>query len=82
MVADRTGARARLVPLPFALWEALAFLAGFAPGAPLTRGQVALMRRDNVASCGVPGLRELDIPPAALEDLVPAVAASGGGGPT
>ena len=82
VVADRTGARARLVPLPFALWEALAFLAGFAPGAPLTRDQVALMRRDNVASRDLPGLRELDIPPAALEDLVPAVAASGGGGPT
>jgi nucleoside-diphosphate-sugar epimerase len=68
VVADRTGARARLVPVPFALWEALAFLAGFAPGAPLTRGQVALMRRDNVASRGLPGLRELGIAPAALED--------------
>jgi NADH dehydrogenase len=82
VVADRTGARARLVPLPFALWEALAFLAGFAPGAPLTRGQVALMRRDNVASGGLPGLPELGIAPAALEDVVPAVAARGGGRPT
>lgn len=81
VVADRTGARARLVPLPFALWEALAFLAGFAPGAPLTRGQVALMRRDNVASGGLPGLPELGIAPAALEDVVPAVAARGGGRP-
>ena len=78
VVADRTGARARLVPVPFALWEALAFLAGFAPGAPLTRGQVALMRRDNVASSGLPGLRELGVAPAALEDVVPAVAARGG----
>ena len=49
-VADRMRKRARLLPLPFALWEALAFLAEFAPGAPLTRNQVALMRRDNVAS--------------------------------
>ncbi len=82
VVADRTGARARLVPLPFALWEALAFLAGFAPGAPLTRDQVALMRRDNVACRDLPGLRELGIAPTALEDVVPAVAASGGGRPT
>ena len=82
VVADRTGARARLVPLPFALWEALAFLAGFAPGDPLTRGQVALMRRDNVASGALPGLWDLGVAPAALEDVVPAVAAGGGGRPT
>lgn len=81
-VADRIGTRPRLLPLPFALWEALAFLAEFAPGAPLTRDQVALMRRDNVASRDLPGLRELGIAPTALEDVVPAVAAAGGGGST
>ena len=79
VVADRTGARPRLVPLPFALWEALAFLAGFAPGAaPLTRGQVALMRRDNVASRDLPGLPDLGIVPTALEDVVPAALTGGG----
>ena len=49
-IADRIGIRARLLPLPFALWQAVAFVSEFAPGAPLTRSQVALMRRDNVAS--------------------------------
>ncbi len=68
--------------MPFALWETMAFLAEFAPGAPLTRNQVALMRRDNVASGGLPGLRDLDIAPTALEDVVPAVAARGRGRPT
>ncbi len=52
------------------------------PGAPLTRDQIALMRRDNVASRDLPGLRELGVSPAALEDVVPAVAAGGRGGST
>jgi uncharacterized protein YbjT (DUF2867 family) len=74
-VADRMRKRARLLPLPFALWEALAFLAEFAPGAPLTRNQVALMRRDNVASRDLPGLPNLDIAPMVLEDVVSTIAA-------
>jgi uncharacterized protein YbjT (DUF2867 family) len=74
VIADRIGIRARLVPLPFALWEALAFLCEFAPGAPLTRDQVALMRRDNVASRDLPGLWDLDVAPTAIEDVVRAVA--------
>ena len=76
-VAGRMGKRARLLPLPFALWETLAFLAEFAPGAPLTRNQVALMRRHNVASSDLPGLPDLDIAPMALEDVVPTTAAGG-----
>jgi NADH dehydrogenase len=81
-VADRTGARRppRLVPVPFALWQALAVVAERLPGAPLTRHQVALMRRDNVASGGLPGLPELSIAPAAIEDVLPAIAAGAGGG--
>jgi uncharacterized protein YbjT (DUF2867 family) len=73
-IADRIGIRARLIPLPFALWEALAFLSEFAPGAPLTRNQVALMRHDNVASPDLPGLRDLAVAPIPLDDVVPAVA--------
>jgi NADH dehydrogenase len=75
-VADRIGTRARLFPVPFALWQILAFLSEFAPGAPLTRNQVALMRRDNVASPDLPGLRDLRVTPTALEEVVPAVARS------
>jgi NADH dehydrogenase len=76
-IADRIGIRLRLLPLSFALWEVLAFLAEFAPGAPLTRNQIALMRHDNVASRDLPGLGELRIIPTALEDIVPAVASGG-----
>ena len=58
------------------------FRHGDAALVPGTRDQVALMRRDNVASGGLPGLPELGIAPAVLEDVVPAVAARGGGRPT
>jgi NADH dehydrogenase len=80
-VADGIGTRRlHLVPMPFALWQALAFLAELVPGAPLTRDQVALMRRDNVASSDLPGLPELRIRPTALEDVLAAIAAGGSTG--
>jgi NADH dehydrogenase len=71
-LADRIGTRAWLVPLPFAVWDALARLSGVVPGIPVTRDQIALMRRDNVASEELPGLRELHIAPTALEELLSA----------
>jgi uncharacterized protein YbjT (DUF2867 family) len=76
-VAGRIGARPWLLPLPFALWQAVALLSEFVPGAPLTRSQVALMRRDNVASQDLPGLQDLHVAPTALEDVVPTVADGG-----
>ena len=62
----------------FALWQAAALLSEFVPGAPLTRGQVELMRRDNVVSKDLPGLRNLQIVSTALEDVIPTVAAGVG----
>ena len=76
-IADRIGTRAWLLPLPFALWQAVAVVSEFAPGAPLTRSQVALMRRDNVASQELPGLRDLQITPTSLEDVLATFAAGG-----
>src|SRR5439155_24496234 len=72
-VADRIRARPRLIPLPFALWRILASGAEFLPGSPLTRNQVALMQRDNIASADCPGLPSLDIAPTEIETLVSAV---------
>ena len=72
-VADRIEARPRLVPLPFALWRILASAAEFHPGSPLTRNQVALMQRDNIASGNFPGLSSLDIAPTEIETLVSAI---------
>jgi hypothetical protein len=72
-VADRIRARPRLVPLRFALWRILASGAEFLPGSPLTRNQLALMQRDNIASADCPGLSSLDIAPTEIETLVSAV---------
>jgi uncharacterized protein YbjT (DUF2867 family) len=69
-IADRIGARPRLVPLPFALWRILALGAELLPGSPLTRNQVALMQRDNVPSIDCPGLSSLDITPTQIDTLV------------
>jgi uncharacterized protein YbjT (DUF2867 family) len=69
-VADRINARPRLVALPFALWRILASGAEFLPDSPLTRNQVALMQRDNIASGDCPGLSRLDIAPTEIEKLV------------
>jgi uncharacterized protein YbjT (DUF2867 family) len=76
-IADRIGTSAWLLPVPFVLWQAVAFVSEFVPGTPLTRSQVALMRRDNVASQELPGLWDLHITPTALEEVVSAVADGG-----
>jgi uncharacterized protein YbjT (DUF2867 family) len=73
-IAGQIDARTWLLPVPFVLWEGLAFLSEFAPKAPLTRNQVALMRRDNVTSRDLPGLEDLHVAPTPLEDVVPTVA--------
>ena len=68
-VADRIGARPRLVPLPVALWQILALAAELLPGSPLTRNQVALMQHDNVPSVDSPGLSSLDITPTEIDAI-------------
>jgi NADH dehydrogenase len=61
-----SGRRRPLLPLPFALWHALAFAGQVLPTPPLTEGQVALMSRDNVAPPDLPGLDDLAISPVPL----------------
>jgi NADH dehydrogenase len=69
-VADQVKVRPRLVPVPFALWYVLAMGAEFLHSAPVTRNQVALMQRDNVASGDYPGLESLRITPTGIEDML------------
>jgi NADH dehydrogenase len=63
--------RRLLVPLPFAVAEIQARLLELLPSPPLTTSQVDLLRVDNLASGALPGFRDLDIRPKALEDIVP-----------
>ena len=63
--------RRLLVLMPFAVAEIQARLFEFLPSPPLTTGQVDLLRTDNVASGDLPGFRDLDIWPKAVEHIVP-----------
>jgi len=63
--------RRLLVPVPFAVAEIQARLFEFLPSPPLTTSQVDLLRTDNLASGALPGFRDLNIRPKAVEDIVP-----------
>ncbi len=63
--------RRLLMPIPFGLAAFEAAFLELLPVPPLTRDQVRMLRRDNVVSAGVPGLRELGIVPTALELVLP-----------
>ena len=65
------GKRRLLLPVPFAAAEVQARLFELLPNPPLTSGQVDLLKADNVASGTLPGLRELNILPKAIEVIVP-----------
>jgi len=71
IVLRTTGRRRALLPVPFAVAEAQARLFELLPNPPLTTGQVDLLKADNVASEALPGLRELNIAPKTVEDVVP-----------
>ncbi len=79
-VADRLGRHPRLLPVPFALWELLARGAERLPGAPLTRHQVALLRRDNLPGGAWPGFEAVGIRPRGLSCLLPELLAAKPGG--
>jgi len=69
-VAGRLGRHPLLLPLPFAFWHAAARMAELLPGAPLSRGQVALMRGDSTAAATLPGFAALGIAPQSLEQAL------------
>jgi uncharacterized protein YbjT (DUF2867 family) len=66
-----------LVPVPFAAWHGLAWIAEIVPGAPVTRNQVELMQIDTVAAPDVPGLAELGISPRPMEEVLESLLRSG-----
>lgn len=70
-VLEVTGRPKRLVALPDGLVRLQARLGEFLPSPPLTRDQLAQLRRDNVVSHGAEGLEALGIVPQAMEAVVP-----------
>lgn len=71
LVADHMGRDPHLVPIPMALWHALAI--GLSPlsSAPLTRDMLWLLAENNIASPDVAGFAELGITPRTLRDSLP-----------
>ncbi len=63
--------KAALLPLPFGLASFQAKFLELAPGKPLTRDQVELLKRDNVVSQGALTLSDLGVTPTALELVLP-----------
>jgi Protein of unknown function (DUF3422) len=69
-VARQAGLAPRLVPIPFAVWNALAWASEMFPNPLLTRNQVELMQIDTVSSPKMPGLVELGISPHSVEAIL------------
>jgi uncharacterized protein YbjT (DUF2867 family) len=69
-VAREADLKPILIPVPFAVWHALARVSVFLPSPPITRNQIELMQIDTVASPQMPGFRELGILPQQLDETV------------
>ncbi len=65
----------RLVPVPAGLAAIQARLGELLPNPPLTRDQLALLRRDNIADPSMPGFAALGIAPRAVEAIMPPILA-------
>ena len=75
LMLHEIAAKRLLIDLPFGLAHFMAYLTGWAPGAPLTRDQVAMLRTDNVVSAAAAEagltLEGLGIAPSALATILP-----------
>jgi NADH dehydrogenase len=69
-IAHSANVKPILVPVPFAAWQGLAWIAERLPGTPVTRNQVDLMRIDTVASPDQPGFAALGILPRPMEEVL------------
>ncbi len=68
LVAAHLGRDPLMVPVPFRLWQLAALLGSGLSNPPLTRDQVALMRRHNVADPSLGTLADLGITPRSLRE--------------
>jgi uncharacterized protein YbjT (DUF2867 family) len=69
-IARTANVKPILLPVPFAVWHGMAWIAEMLPGAPVTRNQVELMQVDTVAAPGVPGFADLGISPRPMEEVL------------
>ncbi|MBU8537462.1 complex I NDUFA9 subunit family protein [Falsiroseomonas tokyonensis] len=71
-ILETTRRRRRMLEMPMGFMRFQAGLLEKLPNPALTRDQLLLLGRDNVAAAGVPGLAELGIAPKSVEAVVPA----------
>jgi uncharacterized protein YbjT (DUF2867 family) len=69
-VAHQAGLAPRLIPIPFALWNAFAWASEMFPSPLLTRNQVELMQIDTVSSPEMSGFVELGISLHSVEAIL------------
>lgn len=69
-VALQAGLAPRLIPIPFAVWNAFAWASEMFPSPLLTRNQVELMQIDTVSSPKMPGFAEFGIAPHSVEAIL------------
>jgi uncharacterized protein YbjT (DUF2867 family) len=69
-IARQLDVRVRMMPVPLAVWSALAGIAERLPVTPITRNQIDLMRCDNVVALGMPGLQPIDIAPRGIGEVI------------
>jgi uncharacterized protein YbjT (DUF2867 family) len=72
-LAHEANLKPKLIPVPFAAWQLLAWFAEMLPRPPITRNQLELMQIDNVASPQMPGFGELGISPLSIEEILPEI---------
>ncbi|MEW5422529.1 complex I NDUFA9 subunit family protein [Amorphus sp. 3PC139-8] len=65
-IAEAEGVSVHTIPVPFSLWQALARMGGVIPEIPITRYQIELMQRPNVAEGRGSRLHDLDIEATSL----------------
>jgi uncharacterized protein YbjT (DUF2867 family) len=69
-VAHQAGLAPRLIPIPLAVWHALAWVSEMFPSPLLTRNQVELMQIDTVSSPEMAGFVEFGISPHSVEAIL------------
>jgi NADH dehydrogenase len=79
VVAHQAGLVPRLIPVPFAVWHALAWASEMLPSPLLTRNQVELVQIDTVSSPEMPGFVELGISPHSVEAILQEMLSNSGG---
>ena len=70
-IMKETGHVRPTIALPMGLARLQAAILEKLPGKLLTRDQLSMLARDNVATSGMPGLAELGVVPSPIESIVP-----------